>query len=307
VEIKTWKWSFGDGKTSEAQNPDHTYEKPGVYEVTCTITTSLGCNATRTTKFTVQAPTLPLCPGAFSLVLYDPTGSATVCNGKAVVTLLDEKAKPYTGVKYTWSHGATGDTVKNLCPNKQYIVQAVVETVCQKSASFSFLSTPVMRVEAANGKYAFYVDSPADGIIYKWDFGDGNVAYGPTVENSFDQDGVYEVKLTAISGNSTAESSQKVGVITGNKDLSRVPENEIEIYPNPARNQIYIDFNTSISGEIGIDVIDMKGQTAITRKLILSGQHFVELETSQLSDGLFFLRINNKGKTFTGLKFYKGK
>ncbi|HSM58703.1 MAG TPA: PKD domain-containing protein, partial [Candidatus Sulfomarinibacteraceae bacterium] len=32
----TWSWDFGDGNTSNAQNPTHTYSQPGVYTVTLT-------------------------------------------------------------------------------------------------------------------------------------------------------------------------------------------------------------------------------------------------------------------------------
>lgn len=36
--VKSWYWEFGDGNTSYEQNPIHTYESPGIYEVCLTIT-----------------------------------------------------------------------------------------------------------------------------------------------------------------------------------------------------------------------------------------------------------------------------
>jgi PKD repeat protein len=36
--IKAWEWDFGDGTTSTLQNPRHTYDEEGEYEVTLTIT-----------------------------------------------------------------------------------------------------------------------------------------------------------------------------------------------------------------------------------------------------------------------------
>jgi PKD repeat protein len=307
VEIKSWKWSFGDGKTSDVANPSHTYDKPGVYEVNCTINTSFGCTTSRTTKFTVQAPALPLCPGAFSLVLFNPAGSATVCNGKAVVTLLDEKVKPYTGVKYIWSHGSTGDTVKNLCPNKQYVVQAVIEGVCQKSTSFSFLTTPEIKVEAANGKYAFNVVSPAEDVIYRWEFGDGNVAYGSAVDYSFSKEGNYEVKLTAISGDYSAESTLKVAAIQNMTPIEETALNDLRIFPNPVKDYIWVDFIKPVSGQVFIEIFDMKGNKVNSRNLFIMGQQFIETNTEKLENGIYFLRVTNNEKTITGLKFLKNK
>ena len=37
-DIKSWTWQFGDGGTSTAQNPSHTYQMPGIYTVSLTIT-----------------------------------------------------------------------------------------------------------------------------------------------------------------------------------------------------------------------------------------------------------------------------
>jgi len=40
-----WSWNFGDGNTSNAQNPKHCYTKPGVYSVSLSVTDSNGCTA----------------------------------------------------------------------------------------------------------------------------------------------------------------------------------------------------------------------------------------------------------------------
>ncbi len=41
--IDEWYWSFGDGSISFLDNPDHVYISPGVFDVTLTVTTDLGC------------------------------------------------------------------------------------------------------------------------------------------------------------------------------------------------------------------------------------------------------------------------
>jgi PKD repeat protein/predicted dienelactone hydrolase len=43
--IESWYWQFGDGAgSSSEQNPIHTYDEPGVYTVTLTVTDSHGCS-----------------------------------------------------------------------------------------------------------------------------------------------------------------------------------------------------------------------------------------------------------------------
>jgi len=42
-KINNWLWSFGDGDTSSAQNPMHTFTTPGVFAVKLTVLSSGGC------------------------------------------------------------------------------------------------------------------------------------------------------------------------------------------------------------------------------------------------------------------------
>ena len=43
-----WSWNFGDGSTSTAQNPTHTYTAPGTYDVTLTASNATGDSASVT-------------------------------------------------------------------------------------------------------------------------------------------------------------------------------------------------------------------------------------------------------------------
>ncbi|REK51802.1 MAG: PKD domain-containing protein [Bacteroidetes bacterium] len=49
----SWTWDFGDGNTSNMQNPAHTYSVPGTYQISLTVSTSDGCEHTSTQSITV--------------------------------------------------------------------------------------------------------------------------------------------------------------------------------------------------------------------------------------------------------------
>lgn len=49
-------WNFGDGQTSTAVSPTHVYANPGSYNVTLTVTNSIGCIDSITKQITVVAP-----------------------------------------------------------------------------------------------------------------------------------------------------------------------------------------------------------------------------------------------------------
>jgi PKD repeat protein len=55
--IASYSWTFGDGGTSTAQNPSHTYAAGGTYTVTLRVTDNQGAQSTTTSKtVTVTAP-----------------------------------------------------------------------------------------------------------------------------------------------------------------------------------------------------------------------------------------------------------
>jgi outer membrane biosynthesis protein TonB len=49
----SWSWSFGDGATSTARNPSHTYDAPGTYSVVLVAVASDGARASLTQSISV--------------------------------------------------------------------------------------------------------------------------------------------------------------------------------------------------------------------------------------------------------------
>jgi len=95
----TWKWNFGDGKTSSIQHPAHTYTQAGQYTVTLTISSSCGTDTlVRTDFITVTEPLAA-------------DFSASVTKGLAPMTILftDQSSGPVT--EWVWSFGDTGSSI----------------------------------------------------------------------------------------------------------------------------------------------------------------------------------------------------
>ena len=72
----SWAWTFGDGTTSTAENPSHTYTTPGAYTVSLTATSTVGPSTqTRTTY--VEVATRIMGGGLFHAPLGPPIGALT--------------------------------------------------------------------------------------------------------------------------------------------------------------------------------------------------------------------------------------
>jgi len=107
--IVSWSWSFGDGYTSNEQNPTHVYSNYGTYDVTLTITDKIGRSDTYTDTVTIAQPP----PNYHTLtIVIDGKGTVTPNGGSyqdgATVTLT---AIPDSGYKFDyWSGDLTGKT-----------------------------------------------------------------------------------------------------------------------------------------------------------------------------------------------------
>lgn len=135
--ITSWAWKFGDGATSTAQNPSHTYAGAGSYDVSLTVTDGNGRTSSITQSVTVGA--LTGCAGADARALdrncsrtgqsatagnlayyyiYLPAGSTTLkinsSGGKGTAYLLYNPNAWATPTAYTNGSTTAGTTTQSL-------------------------------------------------------------------------------------------------------------------------------------------------------------------------------------------------
>ncbi|MBD3257512.1 PKD domain-containing protein, partial [candidate division GN15 bacterium] len=96
----SWSWDFGDGGTSAAQNPSHTYTAAGTYTVTLTASNAYGSDdEIKTDYITVTAPPPPTA---------DFVGSPTSGPAPLAVTFTDQSTGSPTG--WSWDFGDGGSS-----------------------------------------------------------------------------------------------------------------------------------------------------------------------------------------------------
>lgn len=103
----TYAWSFGDGNSSTAVSPTHTYTAPGTYTVTLTATNPETCNGTdavtRTVVVAAERPLLEAMP------------DTTLCGPLNGFTLVARSMG--TATTYQWSSNAGFTDVLNASPS----------------------------------------------------------------------------------------------------------------------------------------------------------------------------------------------
>ncbi len=82
ASLSAWSWNFGDGGTSNQENPTHTFATTGTFAVTLTVT-STPCTKDTIINVTVSPPptstftaTSPVCEGTNSSIVYTGNGLA---------------------------------------------------------------------------------------------------------------------------------------------------------------------------------------------------------------------------------------
>lgn len=92
ADIEEWHWTFGDGKSSELQNPVNVFLKPGDFDVTLAVTDKYGCSDTKEAKQFVHVG--------------GPSGSFTrTAPGLCTHKEISFQATTINAVTHTWDFG----------------------------------------------------------------------------------------------------------------------------------------------------------------------------------------------------------
>ncbi len=199
----SWLWDFGDGNTSTQENPSHTYSTPGNYDITLTVTTSIGCNGTVTLPAYITVDPLPI--AAFTV--NDPVGCSphtTFFTNTSLnsTTWLWDFGDGTTSTDQNPFHTFT-DTGSYTVTLTAYSPNGCSATVVQPGAvttsSITANLTGSPRAGCAPLPVNFTGSSTPAGVSWQWDFGDGTTGTGQTISHSYTAIGNYIVSLIVTS------------------------------------------------------------------------------------------------------------
>ncbi len=330
-------WYFMDSNpnyttiTGNIIDTSHTYKQPGTYQVYLVIKTKLGCESKFTAPVTIKAPAPPTtCKAYFT---------KTITDGLVKFNSADSKAANDSDVIVSryWIFGETTsiagviqgniiDPSHTYAKPGKYIVLLYIKTksgcesryadtliiskvVCTAKASFSAEKINLKKVHFNSNLSTVQL---GDSIIQRtWKFGDNTYLQGNTIqlEREYPTQGIYTACLQIVTLNGCKADTCKQVVVQDTANVPTVPNDYIKILainPNPViYNFRATIFSSAKDIECEIDVYDIYGTLKSTMKKILSrGNNIIEVITSNLYHGPYFLRVVSKSGKDSKI-FYK--
>ncbi|MEM6272030.1 MAG: PKD domain-containing protein [Bacteroidota bacterium] len=221
--INSWIWDFGDGNTSTAQNPCHTYTATGSFTVTLVATDVNGCSNTFTIPNYVNVSTTPT--AAF-------TGTPlSACGPPLTVNFTNNSSGGQAPLNYQWDFG-DGNTSTQPNPSNTYttsgsytvtlittdnngcadtLVQNAYVNISSVTAAFTQNTTNI-----CEGQGVTFTDQSTGATQWNWDFGDGGTSTQQNPTHTYATAGTYTVTLIASNGGQCPDTIVQTNLITVN-------------------------------------------------------------------------------------------
>ena len=198
----TWHWDFGNGNTSDEQNPQFVYDALGNYNITLTVNDSEGNSDCDITTIAIKIINVDPCGPFFGVINESIHFTSSVSGG----------TPPYN---WSWDFGDNTLPVNQQNPNHTYnrtgtyIVTVTVndsEGISDNDTTTATVTQPL--IADAHGLYTgtaglpvqFY-SSATDGVppyTWLWDFGDDQSSDIQNPVHGYPVSGNYTVTLTVI-------------------------------------------------------------------------------------------------------------
>jgi gliding motility-associated-like protein len=239
--ITQWLWDFGNGQTSTAKDPVHTYSLAGTYTVSLTATSAIGCVSQVVTKNIIVNP-LPIASFSFS---------SPQCAGGLITFTDNSTANAGNIITWTWNMGdGSAAVVRNSnapfthsYPSAgNYTVTLFVET---NKGCISPVKTEVIMIHplpvpgfilpdnCLNDPFSQFIDTStiangtASQFTYLWNFGDPNsTPSNPNTstlkdpKHKYSVVGAYNVTLTVTSAQGCVATVSQAFFVNGTQPVS---------------------------------------------------------------------------------------
>ncbi|MDP4267364.1 MAG: PKD domain-containing protein [Bacteroidota bacterium] len=307
-------WNFGDNQISLQKNTVHKYSTAGFYNVCLTVwNESKKCYSTKCKYVKVGADTTK-CHANFTKV---------IDVNKKTVTFIDMSI----GNKntYVWDFGdnsgksTTRNTKYTYSGTGVYMVHLKIKTEEGCKANFFDLVNIDPTINKIKCRFVFSVNDTFKAnsypVSYKgtalgdparvdWNFGD-NSSDSTTTEpvHEYSSPGTYTVCMT-VSDQTTQETDKSCQQITIASDgIKEVTTSSVSLstYPNPAMNQLNIDFSVKYLSNTEINIFDIMGNriASVLNQKMTSGIYTLQWNAEGLSSGIYFIQMTNGDERIT--------
>ena len=206
----TYFWTFGDGDTSTATNPAHTYLSFGSFTVTL-ISSFYGCAYdTTTTVVNIQDIAVagflsPPTVCEFQQVAFQNTSTGT---GNYIWDFGDGSQMD-TSTNPVHGYSSSGTFTVTLIANSGNCSDTTFQTISITSgaqATFNYSGSQCF------GSIISFINTSLNASGYYWDFGDGDTSSVQSPTHTFTSTGTFTISLIAISGICSDTISQNITI-----------------------------------------------------------------------------------------------
>jgi PKD repeat protein len=213
----SYAWNFGDGGTSNQQNPTYNYTTAGTYQVKLIVTTNNGCkdSAIQTltvypqpiAAFSISNSTQCLSNNSFSFTSISTVSSGSISNYSW--SFGDGATSSVQNPTYSYATAGTYQVklaviTSNGC--KDSITQSVTVYLQPTSASYTINSSNQC---LTGNSFAFITNASVGSgtVSYAWNFGDGGTSNLQNPTYNYTTAGTYQVKLIVTTNNDCKDSA----------------------------------------------------------------------------------------------------
>jgi PKD repeat protein len=273
----TWHWDFGDGDTSDLQNPVHVYEQPGIYEACLRVEDDC--------YFAEQCEAFDICDM--------PPVAGFTYNTDGLEVAFQDTSLIATG--FYWDFG-DGESSTEANPSHIYFEPGYYE-VClvafnscgsDTTCEVVDLCVPVAGFTYFNYDLSVYFENDSyQADQYYWDFGDGYYSSLRDPWHMYDYPGYYIVCLTTWNSCGSDDYCEIIDL-----SLQAMPETEtgsIVLYPNPARNEVF--FKTIENGLANVSLTDLSGKQVLKMQMEVAEDQAIRIPLAQVKPGIYIFRF----------------
>jgi PKD repeat protein len=259
LAIRSYEWDFGDGSTSEAEQPEHVYDASGTYEVQLTVTDALGRTDSKTQTLHV-VNSRPIVSLQFDP---EPASEGELTELDAVATDRDGEILTYdwsipnrtkasgTSVNHTFTETGTYDVSVTVTDDEGAQASANEQLIVRNAPpGANFTVDP----SDPRAREPVYLQSTAsdygDGEVvnHTWNVGSVGVREGEVVKVEFTRDGTREVQLEVRDDDGGTDR------ITKQIDVRNAPPDAtIKISPRPLNPGSLLKFAADVTDDDPIE------------------------------------------------------